>query len=188
MALTAELLFAVPHMVFHITHLEHFPLADAIAQTTVFAVTTAVLIALLVLAAQLGNTDPPSRRCLGVPLGDPSVGRRPWRNGAHSDSWLCFASLEHHVEADEPMLGVVECLRDSGEDLEAQRLPQVDGGAVGLNDRVELDAVVTGGASPVEDVAAQRSTYSSTLVIWVDHEAARRDVRSSAGPVRAHLG
>lgn len=60
-ALTAELVFALPHMLFHITHLEHFPPVDAIAQTTVLAVTTAVLIALLVLAAQLGNIAPSER-------------------------------------------------------------------------------------------------------------------------------
>lgn len=55
LVLTAELVSAVPHMVFHITHLEQFPPADAIAQTTVLAATAAVLIALLVLATQLGR-------------------------------------------------------------------------------------------------------------------------------------
>jgi hypothetical protein len=46
------------------------------------------------------------------------------------------------VESDETVFGVVEGLGDGGEDLETQRLPQVDRGSVGLHDRVELDAAV----------------------------------------------
>src|SRR3982074_960960 len=41
-ALAASLVFAVPHFVFHAAHLEHFPPADAVAQTVVLAI--AVLI------------------------------------------------------------------------------------------------------------------------------------------------
>lgn len=39
-ALGAYLLFAVPHLVFHVTHLENFTTAAAVAQTTTLAIAT----------------------------------------------------------------------------------------------------------------------------------------------------
>lgn len=47
-ALGAYLLFAVPHLVFHVTHLENFTTAAAVAQTTTLAIAT-LPIALLIL-------------------------------------------------------------------------------------------------------------------------------------------
>jgi hypothetical protein len=50
-ALSAYLLFAIPHLIFHVTHLQNFTTAAAVGQTT--ALTLAVLpVALLVLTRQ----------------------------------------------------------------------------------------------------------------------------------------
>ncbi len=55
-ALLAYLTFAVYHLVFHVTHLEHFPLADAIAQTSSLAlVEVAFPLVLLILAWRAGK-------------------------------------------------------------------------------------------------------------------------------------
>lgn len=51
-------------------------------------------------------------------------------------------ALKHDVQADQSVLSVVESLRHRGEDLEAQRLPQVNRAGVGLHYRVELHAAV----------------------------------------------
>ena len=45
----------------------------------------------------------------------------------------------HHVEADVPVLGVVEGLGNRSDDGEPELLPEVYGGLVRLDDRVELD-------------------------------------------------
>lgn len=47
-ALGAYLLFAVPHLAFHVTHLENFTTAAAVAQTTTLAIAT-LPVALLIL-------------------------------------------------------------------------------------------------------------------------------------------
>jgi hypothetical protein len=55
-ALLAYLTYAVYHLVFHVTHLEHFPQADAIAQTSALAlVGVALPLALLILAWRAGK-------------------------------------------------------------------------------------------------------------------------------------
>src|SRR3954454_8146717 len=48
-------------------------------------------------------------------------------------------TAQHHVEADVAVLGAVERLGDGADDREAQRLPERDGGGVGLDHGVELD-------------------------------------------------
>lgn len=54
-ALGAYLLFAVPHLVFHVTHLENFTTAAAVGQTTTLAI--AVLpAALLILTRRRSNS------------------------------------------------------------------------------------------------------------------------------------
>jgi hypothetical protein len=54
-ALGAYLLFAVPHLVFHVTHLENFTTAAAVGQTTTLAI--AVLpVALLTLTRRRSNS------------------------------------------------------------------------------------------------------------------------------------
>jgi hypothetical protein len=57
-SLLAYLIFAVPHLVFHTTHLQHFPTGDATAQTTVLA--AAVLLPLALLLSTLPT--PANRR------------------------------------------------------------------------------------------------------------------------------
>jgi len=48
----AFLTFSVPHAVFHSLHLEHFPLADAVAQQAAFVAEIALAVAVLVLVAR----------------------------------------------------------------------------------------------------------------------------------------
>nr|WP_042183925.1 hypothetical protein [Kibdelosporangium sp. MJ126-NF4] len=60
-ALAANLMFTVPHFVFHATHLEHVPQADAIAQTVVLAVGVVIPVVLLILSVRLGRTPSSSR-------------------------------------------------------------------------------------------------------------------------------
>jgi len=55
----------------------------------------------------------------------------PWPHGRAVLGFASRQQLEHHVEADEPVLRVVEGLRDRSEYLKAQRLPQVHSGHVG---------------------------------------------------------
>ena len=57
-----------------------------------------------------------------------------------------------------------------------------------LDDRVELDASVTGGTRPVDDVLAEGATDTAAGMPWIDHETGRGHMRPAAGPVRAHLG
>lgn len=68
----ATLVFAVPHAVFHQTHLEHFPAGIAVAQSVGVAGQLAVAVAVWVLAGRLpqtalrssetGSTADPARR------------------------------------------------------------------------------------------------------------------------------
>jgi hypothetical protein len=53
-ALLAYLTFAAYHLVFHVTHLEHFPQADAIAQTSALALGVAFPLVLLIVAWRPG--------------------------------------------------------------------------------------------------------------------------------------
>jgi hypothetical protein len=46
----------VPHLIFHVLHLQHFPLVDAIVQTISLALVVVIPIALLVLAQRLPRT------------------------------------------------------------------------------------------------------------------------------------
>lgn len=48
-ALLAYLVFSVPHFVFHATHLQHFPLADAVGQTAALGSAVVIPVALLLL-------------------------------------------------------------------------------------------------------------------------------------------
>lgn len=50
-ALGAYLLFAIPHLIFHLTHLEHFTTAAAVWQTIVLTVAVLLPAGLLILAA-----------------------------------------------------------------------------------------------------------------------------------------
>lgn len=50
-ALGAYLLFAIPHLILHLTHLEHFTTAAAVWQTIVLTVAVLLPAALLILAA-----------------------------------------------------------------------------------------------------------------------------------------
>jgi len=78
------------------------------------------------------------------------------------------------------VLGMVEGLRHGREDLEAQGLPEVNSGTVGLHDCVELNAVVARSAGPVHDVPSQCPPNPASLVPRIDHEAARRPARIDA--------
>jgi len=50
-ALGAYLLFAIPHLIFHLTHLEHFTMAAAVWQTIVLTVAVLLPFGLLILTA-----------------------------------------------------------------------------------------------------------------------------------------
>jgi hypothetical protein len=58
-ALVCQLVYTVPHAVFHVTHLDGFPAADAVAQTAGFAVQVVLPLALLALARSLTAAPPP---------------------------------------------------------------------------------------------------------------------------------
>ena len=60
-ALAANLVFTVPHFVFHATHLEHHPTGSAIAQTVVLAFAVLLPAALLVLSARRPAPTPAPR-------------------------------------------------------------------------------------------------------------------------------
>src|SRR5215467_9065682 len=85
------------------------------------------------------------------------------------------------------MLGVIEGPRYRADDLEAERLPQVYGGGVGLDDRVELDARKARRAAPAQDVLPEGAAYTLTLARRIDKERRRRHVRSAARAVGSHL-
>jgi hypothetical protein len=55
-ALLAYLTFAVYHLVFHVTHLENFPQADAIAQTSALILGVAFPLVLLILVWRAATT------------------------------------------------------------------------------------------------------------------------------------
>src|SRR2546423_5883604 len=82
---------------------------------------------------------------------------------------------------------MVEGLRHGREDLEAEGLPEAYRRGVGLHHRVELHAVVAGGARPPHHVLAQRPAHPVALVRRVDHEARGRDVGAPPWAVRPHL-
>jgi hypothetical protein len=52
-ALVADVVFAVPHFIYHSAHLEHFPTADAVVQTILLAVLVVLPLALLIPARRL---------------------------------------------------------------------------------------------------------------------------------------
>ena len=54
-ALGAYLLFAIPHLIFHVTHLENFTTAAAVGQTTTLAIAL-LPAALLILTGRRGNS------------------------------------------------------------------------------------------------------------------------------------
>jgi hypothetical protein len=63
-ALVAYLVFAVPHLVFHLNHLEPFGTVDAIAQPAALVALAVLPLLLLALAGRVNNRahPPPSRR------------------------------------------------------------------------------------------------------------------------------
>jgi hypothetical protein len=50
-ALAANLMFTVPHFVFHATHLDHYPTGSAVAQTITLALAVLTPLGLLILSA-----------------------------------------------------------------------------------------------------------------------------------------
>jgi hypothetical protein len=54
-ALGAYLLFAIPHLIFHVTHLEHFTKAASVGQTTTLAIAL-LPAALLILTGRRSNS------------------------------------------------------------------------------------------------------------------------------------
>jgi hypothetical protein len=56
-ALGAYLLFAIPHLIFHLTHLEHFTTGAAIWQTILLAVAVLLPVGLLILTTWLARSS-----------------------------------------------------------------------------------------------------------------------------------
>jgi hypothetical protein len=52
-SMAAMLVFAVPHTIFHVVHLEHFSATAAVAQTTLLVLTVVVPIGLIAVAPRL---------------------------------------------------------------------------------------------------------------------------------------
>ena len=61
-ALAANLMFTVPHFVFHATHLGHYPTGSAVAQTIALGAAVLIPAALLVLSALGGGRRQGGRR------------------------------------------------------------------------------------------------------------------------------
>jgi hypothetical protein len=61
-ALACQLVYTVPHAVFHVTHLDGFPAPDAVAQTAGFAVQVVLPLALLALVRSPTAAPPPLPR------------------------------------------------------------------------------------------------------------------------------
>ena len=55
LALVAYLLFAIPHLIFHVMHLENFTTVAAVAQTTLLTLAVLLPLALLILTRQRRN-------------------------------------------------------------------------------------------------------------------------------------
>src|SRR3954451_15005040 len=104
-------------------------------------------------------------------------------------AWVAI-SLEgqiHHVQADAAVAGGAEGTGDGADDLEAQVLPEVHRSRVGLDDGVELDAVVALLAVPVDDVRREGAADATPARRRVDHERRRADVVAARRAVGAHL-
>jgi hypothetical protein len=54
-ALGGYLLFAIPHLIFHVTHLENFTTAAAVGQTTLLTLAVLLPVALLMLTKRRRN-------------------------------------------------------------------------------------------------------------------------------------
>ncbi|WP_205863210.1 hypothetical protein [Planosporangium thailandense] len=57
-ALAANLVFSVPHLVFHATHLQHFPPVDAITQTILLSLGVIIPVVLLLSERVLSQREP----------------------------------------------------------------------------------------------------------------------------------
>lgn len=60
-ALAAYLVFAVPHLLFHVTHHQHYPTTTTIIETTGLVVLVLLPVALLALASPTREVSVPSR-------------------------------------------------------------------------------------------------------------------------------
>jgi hypothetical protein len=61
-SLAAYLLFAVPHLLFHVTHHEHYTASQAIGETTALTIAVLLPIALLALTWRVRSPKPLSDR------------------------------------------------------------------------------------------------------------------------------
>src|SRR6476469_8785501 len=95
-------------------------------------------------------------------------------------------ALVHDVQPNATKSPMLERFGNRRHDHEAQRLPQMDGGGVGLYHRVELHPQVSLLARPADRLRAERAPDSAALRLWRDHEAGSSDVRSASRPVGTH--
>jgi hypothetical protein len=84
----------------------------------------------------------------------------------------------HDVQANISARWVKKCLWHSGQDLEAEGLPQLDRRCIGLDHRVELHRPVTVGACLVKDVTAQSPSCADAAAGRVDNESGVGDMGS----------
>jgi hypothetical protein len=75
--------------------------------------------------------------------------------------------LKHQVQTHQAVLRVVEARGSRPDDVDAEGLPEVHGGLVGLDHRVELDALEASRPCPVEVVPPESSSNPATLVLAV---------------------
>jgi hypothetical protein len=83
---------------------------------------------------------------------------------------------------------VREGARNGADDVEAEAAIDLDRGAVGLGDGIELHSGVAVRACPVERIAAERGADAAPARFGPDHEAGGGDMRARAGAVRPHFG
>src|ERR1700758_4815607 len=78
---------------------------------------------------------------------------------------------------------MLERARKSADDLEAARLPEMQGTCVRRDDEIELHGAKTKSSGLVERVQAERAANSMAPRIWQRHVTAIGDVRSRAAGV-----
>lgn len=101
--------------------------------------------------------------------------------------WGLSQEPVHDVKPHKPTLRMSEGLRDGGENLEAERLPQPDCVLVGLHDRVELHRRVSIFRRNLKDALRQGTSDAPAGYRRRHHEACIGDMTASSWLIRMQL-